>query len=67
MIKRNHKKLSPRSKKITIGTARVLIGTGLMMGINARPVKAKNGVGEVEIVLDDANNQLPSEVQSLYR
>ena len=50
-----------------IEAASVLLGTGLMMGINARPVKAKNGVGEVEIVLDDANNQLPSEVQSLYR
>ena len=60
MIKRNHKKLSPRSKKITMEAASVLLGTGLMMGINARPVKAKNGVDEVEIVLDDANNQLPS-------
>ena len=40
--------------------ASVLLGTGLMMGINACPVKAKNGVDEVEIVLDDANNQLPS-------
>ena len=43
MIKRNHKKLSPRSKKITMGAASVLLGTGLMMGINARPVKAKIG------------------------
>ncbi|WP_288557522.1 hypothetical protein [uncultured Lactobacillus sp.] len=37
-----------------------MLGTGLMMGINARSVKAKNGVDEVEIVLDDANNQLLS-------
>ena len=31
MIKRNHKKLSPRSKKITMGAASVLLGTGLML------------------------------------
>ena len=28
MIKRNHKKLSPRSKKITMGAASVLLGAG---------------------------------------
>ncbi|MGN1272372.1 MAG: LPXTG cell wall anchor domain-containing protein [Lactobacillus sp.] len=50
MIRRNYKKLSPKSK-ITMEAASVLIGTGLMLGFNDHTVKADTSYeNEAEVV-----------------
>ena len=39
-MRKNHKKITHKGKKITTGAASVLLGAGIVVGANARPVKA---------------------------
>lgn len=56
--------MSSRSKKIAEGTASVLLGTGIMMGANVRPVKAA-GSREDEITEVETANVLSNEKASV--
>lgn len=61
-MRKNHKKITHKGKKITTGAASVLLGAGIMVGANARPVKAASS-REDEITEVDTINVISSETE----
>lgn len=54
-MRKNHKKITPKGKKITTGAASVLLGAGIMVGANARPVKAASSREDEITEVENAN------------
>ncbi|MCT3602780.1 LPXTG cell wall anchor domain-containing protein [Lactobacillus acidophilus] len=61
-MRKNHKKITHKGKKITTGAASVLLGAGIVVGANARPVKATSS-REDEITEVDTINVISSETE----
>lgn len=54
-MRKNHKKITHKGKKITTGAASVLLGAGIMVGANARPVKAASSREDEITEVENAN------------